>query len=205
MHPNTSFRQASDQQNLDFARRRGFGILSVNGENGPLMAHVPFLLSDDGKLVEFHLVRSNPVARALPGPAVLAVSGADTYVSPDWYEVPDQVPTWNYVAVHLRGIAELAGQDTMPDLLARQSAEFENRLLPKVPWTMDKMSDGVAERMMRAIVPCRMAVETVDGTWKLSQNKPRDVRQRVIETLGGMDADPHALGIAQLMRDAEQN
>ena len=50
----------------------------------------------------------NAVIRAVPGPAVLAVIGPDGYISPDWYgtheQVPDQVPTWNYIAVHLRGI-----------------------------------------------------------------------------------------------------
>jgi len=57
--------------------------------------------------VHAHLVRSNPIAQCLRAgerKAVLAVSGPDAYVSPDWYaRMPDQVPTWNYVAVHLRG------------------------------------------------------------------------------------------------------
>jgi len=44
MHPNPAFRQSPADANLGFARDRGFGILSVNGQDGPLAAHVPFLL-----------------------------------------------------------------------------------------------------------------------------------------------------------------
>jgi transcriptional regulator len=70
-----------------------------------MISHVPFVLNANGTEAELHLVRSNPIARAVTGPtqAVLAVTGPDGYVSPDWYDTPDQVPTWNYVAVHLRG------------------------------------------------------------------------------------------------------
>ncbi len=100
MHPNPIFRQAETQQNLAFARDRGFGILSVNGPDGPLLAYVPFLLAADGATLDLHLVRSNPIARAIttPQPAVMAISGPDSYVSPDWYGVDDQVPTWNNIA-----------------------------------------------------------------------------------------------------------
>ena len=91
----------------------GFGVLAVgNGEaDVPLLSHVPFIVAEDGAAVHAHLVRANPIARLLAAgerPAVLAVSGPDGYVSPDWYGAePDQVPTWNYVAVHLRGTLRL--------------------------------------------------------------------------------------------------
>ena len=102
MHPNPAFRKTAADRNLAFARARGFGVLSVNGPDGPLMAHVPFLLSDDGTMADLHLARSNAViAAGLPAQAILAVIGPDAYVSPDWYGVADQVPTWNYIAVHL--------------------------------------------------------------------------------------------------------
>ena len=180
MHPNPIFRQAETRQNLGFARDRAFGVLSINGDNGPLMAHVPFLLSADGTTVDLHLVRSNPIARMLSAPqkAVIVVSGPDGYISPDWYGIPDQVPTWNYVAVHLRGNLELLPDHDMGDMLDRQSAHFENQLQPKTPWKTSKMTADVLDRMMRQIVPCRMAIMAVEGTWKLGQNKPDAVRER---------------------------
>ncbi|MFT6105662.1 MAG: transcriptional regulator [Paracoccaceae bacterium] len=180
MHPNPAFRKTGVNLNIDFARSRGFGVLSVNGAEGPLVSHVPFLLLDDGAEAELHLVRSNPIAQVInaPTPAVIAVSGPDSYISPDWYGVDDQVPTWNYVAVHLRGILEPLPQDALHPMLDRLSAHFEELLQPKPPWTTDKMSDGVMDRMMRAIVPYKMVINSVNGTWKLNQNKDVSVRER---------------------------
>ena len=178
MHPNPIFHDADARRNLDFARERGFGILAMNGSEGPLLSHVPFLLNAEGDFAELHLVRSNPIVRALkePTPVKIAVSGGDTYVSPDWYDVPDQVPTWNYVSVHLTGVLEMLPQEELRALLDRQTAFYENRLLPKTPWSTAKMTPDVRDKMMRMIVPFRLSVTGVDGTWKLSQNKPDAVR-----------------------------
>ena len=188
MHPNPAFRQDPRETNLAFARARGFGILSINGPGGPLAAHVPFLLNDDASFAEMHLARSNPIARAaLPAPALLAVSGPDTYISPDWYgpheQVPDQVPTWNYVAVHLRGILEPLPEDALRPHVDALSAEHESRIIGKRPWTSAKMSDGAMPRMMRMILPFRFRVTSVEGTWKLSQNKTHEIRSRTAEAL----------------------
>ena len=206
MHPNPVFHTQEAQANLDFARARAFGILAVAaGDGAPMLAHVPFLLDDDGVWAHLHLVRSNPIARALREGALqarIAVSGPDSYVSPDWYEIDDQVPTWNYIAVHLTGVLELRPQKELHGLLDRQSAHFENQFLPKTPWTSAKMSDGVMEKMMRQIVPCAFKVADVDGTWKMNQNKPDEVRLRAANAV-----ETHAMGadtetLAAMMRKA---
>ncbi|MGK7654663.1 FMN-binding negative transcriptional regulator [Roseovarius sp. B08] len=204
MHPNPIFRQTPDARNIAFARAQGFGVLALASEGAPLMSHIPFLLSEDGAVAEFHLVRSNPIARALSAPlhARIAVVGPYSYVSPDWYGVENQVPTWNYVAVHLLGEVELRPQAEMRDLLDRQSAQFEEQLLPKAPWTADKMTPDVMDRTMRQIVPCRMRVDEIAGTWKLNQNKADEVRLRAAEAVeaSGMGVQTGALGA--LMREA---
>ena len=199
MHPNPAFRGTPEEENLRFAAARGFGMLCVNGTAGPVAAHVPFVMAG-ARVVEVHLARSNAMARmALPAPALLAVQGPDAYVSPDWYGVPDQVPTWNYVAVHLRGVlSPMAGAELEPQVDAL-SAEFEGRIAGKRPWTKHKMGDGVMERMMRGILPFRLEVTEVEGTWKLNQNKTAEARAGVIAALeaqGGMAAE-----MARLMRD----
>ena len=206
MHPNPIYHTQDAAKNLSYARERAFGVLAVSGADGmPLMAHIPFLLSDDGTVLDLHLVRSNPIARALrdkPLAARIAVSGPDSYISPDWYGMPDQVPTWNYVAVHLTGTLELRPQDELQALLERLSGLFEDRLLPKTPWTTDKMSDGVMDKMMRAIVPCRMSVTGVDGTWKLNQNKPDEVRLQAADHVDGYGIGTDLQVLAALMRGA---
>ncbi|WP_341233089.1 FMN-binding negative transcriptional regulator [uncultured Sulfitobacter sp.] len=204
MHPNPIYHDADTAKNIAFARERGFGVLAANGAEGPLMSHVPFLLNDAGDIADLHLVRSNPIARALSEPVTvkLAVVGGDSYVSPDWYGVEDQVPTWNYVAVHLTGVLELRPADELLDLLNRQSAFYEDRLLPKPPWTTDKMQDETMHKLMRMIVPCRMTITGVDGTWKLSQNKPDAVRFAAADSLGAHGFGAEVDIIAQMMRAA---
>ncbi|MSU90615.1 FMN-binding negative transcriptional regulator [Rhodobacteraceae bacterium 2CG4] len=199
MHPNSAFRRQDAAHNLAFARARGFGVLTVAGPDGPLAAHVPFVLSADGQRWEAHLVRSNPVLRALPAQALVVVSGPDGYVSPDWYGLPDQVPTWNYVAVHLRGrLAALPPAD-LPPHAARLAAEFEARLAPKPPWTEAKMDPEALTRLRRMIVPVAMRVTAVEGTWKLNQNKPDNARQGAAARIcDGTGAELAAL--AALMR-----
>jgi transcriptional regulator len=200
MHTNPAFRAADRETNLAFARQRGFGVLSVNGPDGPLISHIPFVLNADGTMADIHLTRSNPIARsALPAAAVIAVIGPDAYISPDWYEVPDQVPTWNYVAVHLRGRLVALDESVMRDHVDDLSAVHEGRLLPKKPWHSDKMAEGVMPRMMRMILPFRLEIPAVDGTWKLSQNKDADVQARTATALARQE-DAGARAIAALMR-----
>ncbi|KNX40932.1 Protease synthase and sporulation protein PAI 2 [Roseovarius tolerans] len=203
MHPNPAFRQADTARNIAFARAQGFGLLAVATGGAPLISHIPFLLSEDGTRAEFHLVRSNPIARLMsdPLPARLAVQGPHSYVSPDWYGVEDQVPTWNYVAVHLVGQVRLQPQERMRDLLDRQSAEFEARLAPKPEWRAEKMTPDVLERMMRQIVPCEMQVDEIAGTWKLGQNKPEDVRLRAADPLAAAGQGQEVEVLAGLMRE----
>lgn len=187
MHPNPAFRDTAQAESLRFVRERAFGMLAVSGEGAPLLSHVPFLLSDDGAHADLHLVRSNPITRAAGQgiAARLAVSGADGYVSPDWYGLgPDQVPTWNYVAVHLTGRLVPLPDDALEPLLAAQSDAFEARL-PKRPWTMDKMTAETKVRLMRMIRPYRLEIAQVDSTWKLGQNKPGLARQAAAEAVAG--------------------
>ena len=179
MHPNPVYRQESHERNIAFARDRGFGVLSVNGDPAPLISHIPFALSEDGTRAEIHLVRSNPIARAAtaPLPAVLVVTGPDGYISPDWYGDPAQVPTWNYVAVHLRGTLHPLSDEDLRASLETLTELFETRLLPKKPWLLDKTPEDVQARLMRMIRPFRFEVAEVDGTWKLAQNKTPAARQ----------------------------
>lgn len=201
MHPNPTFRKATHAQNIDFASEIGFGALAMSdGKNAPLLSHVPFVV--DGDDVLFHLVRSNPMVRLLSDPRVarLAVNGPHAYISPDWYGISVQVPTWNYIAVHLTGRCELLPQERLREILDATSDRFEARLAPKPSWTMDKMPDDVATRMMRQIVPCRLRIEAVDGTWKLSQNKPEEVRLAAAEGVAASTIGAELTALADWMR-----
>ncbi|AXX96652.1 FMN-binding negative transcriptional regulator [Profundibacter amoris] len=201
MHPNPAFCKTPAQTNLDFARERGFGILSINGDPAPLIAHIPFALSDDGKTADLHLVRSNPIAHACTGTmnAVIAVSGPDSYISPDWYGADDLVPTWNYTAIHLRGTLTRLLPEDLRASLDTLAAQFENRLLPKPPWSNAKMPPEALAKMMRMITPFRFDIETVDGTWKLGQNKPESARLSAAQNVQAYGIGSETALLAALM------
>ena len=192
MHPNSQFRQTPEQKAAAQAALRDFGQLAINGTQGglgysaPLVSHIPFVFQNED-LVLAHLVRSNPIFKALQtgaAPAVLSIDIADAYISPDWYQADDQVPTWNYIAVQLRGQLSLMQDSELEKVLELTSERFEADLAPKPAWTMDKMSDKAKTSMMRAIAPIQLRMEDIQSTWKLNQNKSPEDRAGVIEALG---------------------
>lgn len=203
MHPNPVFRKEQEARNIAFIRQRGFGTLAINAEEGPLLSHIPFRLLDDDKTVELHLVRSNPILQLIKTPqnAVISVLGGDSYISPDWYKIDDQVPTWNYVAVHVRGTLSILPQDQIHDVLAGLTASMEERLAPKKPWISDKMDQEAYERMLRQIVPVKMSISKIDSTWKLNQNKADEVRLKAADAVSENGIGSELDWLSQMMRD----
>ena len=103
VHPATS---------LAFAAARGFGLVIACDGGRPVASPLPFrLIEQDGKTpkLEFHVARGNQLAQIAErgGTWLVAVTGHDAYVSPDWYATPEQVPTWLYETVHLSGPVRL--------------------------------------------------------------------------------------------------
>jgi transcriptional regulator len=138
--------------------------------------HVPFLVNEkaNGKLwVELHVARANEIHSFIGSgcKALLACQGSDAYISPDWYGVPHQVPTWTYTAVHLKGTARIRPEAEHLEHVERLSAFFENRLLPKKPWSPSKLDGARRNAMLKAIVAITMDVDTVEAQKKLIQHK----------------------------------
>jgi transcriptional regulator len=188
---------------LGFAEQRGFGTVCVFDGSKPVASSLPFYLSyaDDGTpQAAFHVARHNPLIKLADGAMswLLAVNGPDAYVSPDWYVSPDQVPTWLYQSVHLTGPARVLSDAELALQIDTLSAKFENRLLPKKPWTSGKMTAGRLESMKKAIVGLVMTVEEVEGSFKLNQHKSEADYVAVANALGEGDAD--AQQISHLMR-----
>lgn len=192
------YRQADEARLTALVAERGFATIVVAHAGRPLIALAPVLL--DGRRLRFHLARGNPVVAALTAgaTAVIMVQGPDAYVSPDWYEIDDQVPTWNYLAVEMEGVARVLDDAGATRLLDDLSAHFENRLTPKPPWTRRKMSPGRFEAMLRAIVSFELTVERLEGVWKLSQNKPAGVAARAAQAMAERPEDG-SKAIAALM------
>jgi transcriptional regulator len=183
---------------LAFAEARGFGLVCAWDGAKPIASPLPFFLSfaDDGTpRALFHVARHNPLVKLAGAatPWLLAVNGADAYVSPDWYVSPDQVPTWLYQAVHLTGAVRALSEDELAEQIETLSAKFENRLSPKKPWLLDAMK--------KAIVGLVMTVEEIEGSFKLNQQKS-DADYTAISNALASQGDADAGEIAGLMRAA---
>jgi transcriptional regulator len=196
---------------LAFAGARGFGVVCACDGGKPVASSLPFCLeylSDGTPCVSFHVARGNPLAALAGGKSscvpsksswLLAVNGADTYVSPHWYASPDQVPTWLYQAVHLSGpVRSMTGQQ-LADHLDALSAGFESWLAPKPPWTTSEVTTGRREAMMQAIVGLVMTVEQIDGSFKLNQHKS-DVDHVAVATALARQPEAAAQVLAGEMR-----
>lgn len=196
MHPNARFNWTDLDAMRDFVARQSFAALIFAGPGGMGVAHAPVVLCGDTH-IGFHLSRANALASRLDGTrALLLVQGPHGYVSPDWYGLADQVPTWNYVAVELEGIVRETDDEGLLMILDALSAQHESRLTPKPVWTRDKMTPGLVEKMCRAIVGFTMEVNEWRGTRKLGQPKGAAALHRAAD---GVEAAGNA-ELAALMR-----
>ena len=178
MHPDPRFRWEDRAAMRAFVAERSFGALFLETPAGPRVAHVPVVVLDETR-IGFHIARANALAPHLDGARALFVAqGPDAYVSPDWYGQGDQVPTWNYVAVELDGVARRTDAAGLLALIDALSDAHERRLAPKPRWTRDKMTPGLVERMAGAIIGFTMEITAWRGTRKLGQNKGEAVRLR---------------------------
>jgi transcriptional regulator len=167
-----------------------FAVLVVNMAEGPSVDHIPLEYDASsgtkGRLLG-HIARSNPLWREFEsGPALAVFSGHQSYISPDWYTSkasdPRVVPTWNYAAVHVSGtLGFFHDEDRIYDLLSRLTDRFEASR--PTPWKMtDAPADHVA-KLVGAVVGVELTIDRMIGKWKLSQNRPAEDRQGVVEGL----------------------
>lgn len=189
-----------DPQALErFIADNAFGTLVSAGAGGLCVSHIPFLpeRDADGRLrLRGHVARANPHWQALESAGeVLAIfSGPHAYVSPGWYESHPSVPTWNYAVVHARGPARLLPPGDLPALLDRLSRTYEDGRA--APWRMEALPPDFARSLVEAIVGFEIVVETLEGKFKLSQNRSARDRERVAAALEAEGQE----AIAALMR-----
>ena len=199
MHPDSRFTIDDRAALLAFVAAHPFVTLAASVKGVPMIAQAPVVIREIGGEIalDFHVSRGNVLApHIVQGFAAVALTTAeDAYISPDWYESADQVPTWNYRSVEAHGFVAPLNDDELIAQLDALSAQEEARLLPKPVWTRQKMSPGRFEAMLRGIIGGRLTVERLGGTFKLSQNKSDGDRLGAAKGLG-----KHPL--AALMRKA---
>lgn len=164
--------------------------------NGLQASHLPLLLAaDEGEFGTLygHFARANPHWRELLQGETLAIfQGPQAYISPAWYpskaEHGKAVPTWNYIAVHARGQAQLIeDSEGLLQLVSRLSAQHEAGR--EQPWAVSEAPTDYIDTMLRAIVGFALPIQRLEGQWKLSQNRTAADRDGVHK---GLSASPVA-------------
>ena len=180
MHPAESFRTTDRDVLLSRFQAEPFATVLAVRSGAPVLTHTPVLV-EGGELL-FHVARSNRVAGALAesGRALVCTLGEHAYLSPAWYGVPDQVGTWNYLSAEAEGAVEVLDREGTLGFLHALAAAFDE----PPAWTASGMSVRVMERLLAGITAYRLRPERLEGTTKLSQNKPAELRERVASRLG---------------------
>jgi len=209
MYQPAHFRETRLEVMHELIRAHPLGLLVSNGPEGPVADPIPFLIdpaaSPNGTL-RAHLARANPHWRLIadnPDATVLVVfQGADTYVTPSWYETKREtgkvVPTWNYAIVQARGRARTS--EDAGWLAAQVAALTETHEAPRaMPWRVSEAPDAFVAAQLKGIVGLEIEIAAIEGKWKVSQNRPVADRTGVAEGLES-EAPRGAGDMADLVR-----
>ena len=180
-----------------------FATVVAHGPGGMLANHLPFELV--GAVLHGHVARANELA-ALDGAEVLVVfQGADGYISPNWYpskhETGREVPTWNYAVVHVHGRLRVIDDAAWLRLLLDRLTDRHEAGQPR-PWRVTDAPEDHIAKSLRAIVGIEIAIERMEGKFKLSQNHPARNRTGVMAGLRERDGDGD-VELAALMAQQE--
>lgn len=166
-------------------------VLVSHGEQGLLATHLPVLVDTaEGEFgtVYAHLARANRQWQDLEqgGEALLVFPGADAYVSPSYYpgkaDNPKVVPTWNYLAVHAYGPADVIHEaEPLLAIVSRLTDRHEQGR--SEPWKVTDAPADYLDGMLRAIVGVRLPIARLQGARKLSQNRSEQDIAGVCESL----------------------
>jgi transcriptional regulator len=161
-----------------------FGVVVGQGSDGLFATHIPLMLDRyEGQFGTLygHVARANPHAKLFGTEALVVFSGPHAYVSPTWYsDRTTNVPTWNYTAVHCYGVPVLSDGEQI-EHLRRMVERYESGRTRG--WSIDELKAEMRESLPRGIITFRMEITRIEGKAKLSQNKPRAERERVVEGL----------------------
>jgi len=184
------YKNQNPEEIREFLQSNSFGILINQAAEKLFATHIPMELETDqeGRAVLVgHLSKANPQSDALDDlKEVLAIfSGPDTYVSSSWYE-SEEVPTWNYMAVHVYGHIELLTEmelnASLDRLVKRYEAPMEN------PIQLANLSEKTLNQAKR-IRGFKLVIRDIQAAFKLSQTRTNTEKKRIISEL---ESCPHA-------------
>lgn len=186
----------------EFIAANGFAILVSQVEGRPWATHIPILLSMDagGKdVLTGHISKANMQGTEFEkkGEVLAVFTGPHAYVSSSWYD-HENVPTWNYIAVHVYGRIRIVEGYELKEQLRKMVDKYEKGM--DKPVSVNKMSPDFLKKEMEGIIGFEIEITEIQAALKLSQNRDDHNYARIIE---GLDkkGDLQSREIARLMKN----
>jgi transcriptional regulator len=188
-----------DQKLYEFIKANSFGII-VSANKKLRGTHLPFVISkkDNGWILTSHMAKANPQWKEFENSeeVLIIFQGPHAYISPSFYEKKTNVPTWNYVAVHAYGTPKiLNSEEESLKVLEAMILQYEEQYYSQ--WKT--LPTDYVRNMVKEIVSFEISISTLEGKYKLSQNKTKKEQQNIIESFEKSD-DSLISGVADLMK-----
>ena len=191
-----------NQQDIEnFIHQNGFGILVNQTDGRPWATHIPLLLEEESgkQILVGHISKENPQAENLNNnDEVLAIfSGAHTYISSSWYD-HENVPTWNYLAVHVYGKVKIHTLEESIQALKRLTDKYEAKVKSENPVRIEELSKKTMMQA-RGIFSFEIEITDIQAVKKLSQNRDDKNYKNIISKLENSN-DNEAIAVAEEMK-----
>ncbi len=192
------YREEDREKILEFLKQNNFPALVTYDGEKPTATHLPVevLENENGSLTILgHMSRANPQWRSFGEQEVLLIfQGAHTYISPRWYDHVN-VPTWNYMMVHVYGKVRLVEGEELHSLLSRLVKNHEE----PTAYSLEALPQDFVQKEMNGVVGFAVDVTRVDAGYKLSQNRNDGDHENIIRELEGR-GDENSAAVAKSMR-----
>lgn len=192
------YREEDREKILEFFTQNNFPALVTYDGEKPIATHLPVEVVETEKgtlTILGHMSRANPQWKSFDEREVLFIfQGAHTYISPRWYDHVN-VPTWNYMMVHVYGKVRLVEGEALYSLLNRLVQKHETKTL----YSLEGLPEDFVKKEMNGVVGFAVAVTRVDAGYKLSQNRNDEDHENIIRELDGL-GDDNSVGVAKGMK-----
>ncbi len=184
---------------LSFIERFNFGLIISADNDKPSATHLPFVVEKRGNSIYIisHFARANPQWKAIENKEILVVfNEPHSYISPSFYSKKQNVPTWNYLSVHVYGKAKILEEEQdVFKVLETSIHSFE----PSYKKQWEEISVDYKQKMVKGIVAFEIEVTEIQAKEKLSQNKTKEEQERIIANFSNSEDENQKL-IAQFMQ-----
>lgn len=184
----------------EFVQCHSFGTLVTTRKGRPIATHLPLQLVKEKEdfFITGHMAYGNPQWRTFEAPEEVLVmfQGPHAYISSSWYE-QENVPTWNYQAVHIYGKAEVLDEEELKQDLTRLMETYEKHRENPVLW--EKLSPSLLEKELKGIVGFKIKVNEIQAAYKMSQNRNETDYRNIVEQLQ-KEENPDSAQMAEEMK-----